>query len=122
MSENKEKPFVIEGVPQLDAEKIKALWENPSNGTQLVDIREEHEYEAFHIPGIPLIPMSEMLGRMSEFKPNQEYVFVCRSGQRSQEVSKYFLANGFPKVNNFYGGMLTWDGPVEMGLPEERKK
>jgi rhodanese-related sulfurtransferase len=117
MSDENEKAEVVEGVPQLDIENVKRLWEKKPEGVHLIDIREDEEYVAGHIPGIPLVPMSEIVDRMDEFKPDQEYVFVCRSGRRSHEVSKYFLFNGFTKVNNFSGGMLTWDGPVDTGHP-----
>jgi rhodanese-related sulfurtransferase len=122
MSEEKEKVEVIEGVPQLSVEDVREILEKKPEGVHLIDVREEEEYEAGHIPGIPLVPMSEIVDRMDEFKPDQEYVFVCKGGGRSHKVSKYFLLNGFAKVNNFYGGMLTWDGPFEAGIPKKSEK
>lgn len=114
---SKDKVEIIEGIPQLDVNVVKELIQNKPEGVVLVDVREEEEYTAGHIPGIPLVPMSEIVDRMHEFQPDVEYVFVCRSGRRSHEVAKYFKINGFNKVNNFYGGMLTWDEETEQGEP-----
>jgi rhodanese-related sulfurtransferase len=119
MSDNQNKMEPIDGIPQLLKEDVEKLAQNLPQGVKLIDIREEDEYEAGHIPGVPLIPMSQIADRFHEFEPDMEYVFICRSGKRSQRVSEFFREQGFTKVNNFYGGMLTWDRSLETGLPEK---
>lgn len=120
MSEHSNPLEPVEGIPQMSKQELKKLLERLPEGTQVIDIREEEEYEAGHIPGIPLLPMSQLAERLHELTPDQEYVFICRSGKRSQRVSEFLKEQGFARVNNFYGGMLTWDGPVETGLPPKR--
>ncbi|WP_240468695.1 rhodanese-like domain-containing protein [Gracilibacillus sp. YIM 98692] len=104
-----------EDVNQLSNQEVKEIFEDKQSKQILVDVREYEEYVDQHIPGIPLVPMSEIAEKVEDFKKDESYVFVCRSGRRSHEVSRFFLENGFQKVANYDGGMLNWDGPVETG-------
>ncbi|WP_018750990.1 rhodanese-like domain-containing protein [Paenibacillus sanguinis] len=110
---------IIEGISHIDTKELHSLLQNPANTAVVIDVREPHEYQAAHIPGVPLIPMGEIPNRMEEFDRNQEYIFVCRSGSRSFEVARYFQALGFPRVHNYLGGMLNWDREVISGSSPE---
>ena len=105
----------VEGVKQLTFTEVKELYDQSGTSPILIDVREIDEYTDAHIPGIPLIPMSEMANHADEFKRNEEYVFVCRSGRRSHEVAKFFQEHGIENVANYDGGMLEWEGPVKGG-------
>lgn len=80
---------------------------------QVIDVRTPEEYAEGHIPGVPLKPMQDVAEWMDELDPNKSYVFVCRSGNRSQRVAEFLQSNGFPHVGNYHGGMLIWDGELE---------
>jgi rhodanese-related sulfurtransferase len=62
--------------------------------------------------------MNTIPARIHELDKDREYVFICRSGNRSQMVSRYLKQHGFEKVTNFYGGMLTWRGEIKQGMEE----
>jgi rhodanese-related sulfurtransferase len=110
---------VIEGIRQVNAKELKEILEKlETNKIKLIDVREPHEYAAGHIPGVPLIPMTTIPEKMTELNKEDEFIFICRSGNRSQLVARYLKANGFENVINFYGGMLSWDGPVKQGMEE----
>lgn len=103
----------IEGVIHVDVNELK---EELSQGKSLVvDIRELEEYEEAHIPGVPLVPMSQIADLIEDFEKDKDYVFVCRSGRRSLQVSKFFQQNGIENVRNYEGGMLEWDGELLAG-------
>lgn len=112
-------PQMIEGISHIDTTELHNLLQSPANATVVIDVREPHEYQVAHIPGVPLIPMGEIPDRIDEFDKNQEYVFVCRSGARSFEVARYLQALGFPNVHNYLGGMLNWDGEIISGSSPE---
>ncbi|MCL6592980.1 MAG: rhodanese-like domain-containing protein, partial [Alicyclobacillus sp.] len=57
-----------------------------------------------------LKPMQELPHWLGELDPQQPYVFICRSGNRSQRVALYLKQAGFASVANFSGGMLAWHG------------
>ncbi|WP_026691287.1 rhodanese-like domain-containing protein [Alteribacter aurantiacus] len=100
--------FEKENVTQLTYEEVKDIHVKKKLSPILIDVREIEEYEEGHIPGIPLIPMSEIVDLVDAFDKGEEYVLVCRSGRRSQEVAKFFKDNGIENVHNYADGMLGW--------------
>lgn len=110
---------IIDGISHINKDELQALLQNPDDQTVIIDVREPFEYEAAHIPGVPLIPMGEIPYRLEEFDPAKDYVLICRSGSRSFEVARFLRHNGLERVHNYSGGMLNWDGEVESGLPAE---
>ncbi|PSL46879.1 rhodanese-related sulfurtransferase [Salsuginibacillus halophilus] len=107
--------FELEGVEQLSNEEVHSLYEESDRGTIFIDVRELEEYTEAHIPGIPLIPMGEMIDIAGELKSDERYVLVCRSGRRSHEVAKFLKGQGIKNVANYEGGMLEWPGPRAQG-------
>ncbi|EPZ48883.1 rhodanese-like domain-containing protein [Alicyclobacillus acidoterrestris] len=99
-----------EGIVQYSADELKAILAEGS--AVVIDVRTPEEYEEGHIPGVPLKPMQEVGEWMRELSPDERYVFVCRSGARSQRVAQFLKANGFEDVANYDGGMLVWDGEL----------
>ncbi len=75
----------------------------------LIDVREQHEYDAGHIPEITLIPMSEIESRLDEIPTDKEVIVTCRSGNRSGQVTKFLQQNGFDNIHNMEGGILAWE-------------
>ncbi|AWB43654.1 rhodanese-like domain-containing protein [Paenibacillus sp. CAA11] len=110
---------IIEGVRHIDKEELHELLHSPEHRSIIVvDVREPHEYIAGHIPTLPLVPMNEIAAYADQMDKEREYVFVCRSGYRSLQVSKYFQHLGFPHITNYLGGMLEWDKEIVTG-PEK---
>ncbi|MDQ0188462.1 rhodanese-like domain-containing protein [Alicyclobacillus cycloheptanicus] len=106
-------PRELDGIPQYSWEEVRRL---VSEGAyQWIDVRTPEEYEEGHVPGIPLKPMQEVTDWMGELDKNQHYVFVCRSGGRSQKVAQFLKANGFMHVANCEGGTLAWPGELNVG-------
>jgi rhodanese-related sulfurtransferase len=46
--------------------------------------------------------------RVDELPKNQQIVFVCRSGNRSQVACEQLVRLGYSNVRNFNGGMIAW--------------
>lgn len=79
---------------------------------QVIDVREPDEFARGHIPGARLIPLRQLPARLAELDPDQEYVLVCRSGNRSGVACRLMRQRGFTRASNLTGGMLAWRGPV----------
>lgn len=107
------------GIHQVNTEKLKELLSRFKSDQIVIDVREPDEYYSGHIPGVPLVPMQSIPNLLEGFDKNKEYIFVCRSGNRSQNVSLFLKQQGFDKVINFDGGMLDWDGETVQG-PEKQ--
>lgn len=58
---------VVTGVKAMDADEARAWMESRPDGSYtLLDVREPTEYEAGHIPGALLIPVSQLADRVDE--------------------------------------------------------
>jgi rhodanese-related sulfurtransferase len=82
---------------------------------QLIDVREDYEHEAGHIPGsrhIDLPQLTEEAGTLDRDKP---VVFYCRSGDRSSMPAEAFRNSGWD-AHNMAGGLTAW---AESGLALE---
>ncbi len=91
----------------LNASDVNSLRENPD--VVLIDVREQYEYDEGHIPGITLIPLGTIPNRLDEIPTDKQVVFVCRSGNRSNQATEFLQQQGFDNVHNMLGGMNAWD-------------
>lgn len=107
--------FEQDGIKQVDKEELKELLKREQRNPIIIDVRELEEYEEAHIPGLPLVPMGTFPTVVDQLEKDQSYLFVCRSGGRSQNVAMYLKSQGFKDVSNYNGGMLAWDGEVKTG-------
>jgi rhodanese-related sulfurtransferase len=85
-------------------------------GYFFLDVREQEEWDTFHIPATTLIPLGELPDRLSELPRNQPIVVVCRSGNRSQEGRNILLDAGFTNITSMAGGVTEWS---RLGYPIE---
>lgn len=102
-----------DGIVQYTVQELKEILADKS--IKVIDVRTQEEYEEGHIPNIPLRSMQDIMDWEHEISHDESYVFVCRSGARSQRVAAYFQQNGFHNVANYSGGMLVWDGEITTG-------
>lgn len=85
----------------------------------IIDVRGPEEYigELGHIKNSHQITLGDNLTQFLEgYSRSEEIVFVCRSGQRSENAAKIGLGLGFQKISHLGGGMLAWNAcqlPVE---------
>ncbi len=113
---NEQMAFEQNGIIQVEEEELKELIDSKNKEWIVIDVRELVEYEEGHIPGIPLIPMNTIPSFVEQLKKDASYLFVCRSGGRSQAVAEYMKEQGFENVRNYAGGMLSWTGETKDGL------
>ncbi len=86
-----------------------------TDGAVLVDVREEDEYRAGHIPGSINIPGSNIEKVTGVIQNMDTPIFTyCLSGRRSLKASKALESLGYSNVNNI-GGINNYSGPKELG-------
>lgn len=85
-----------------------------------LDIREEAEYRAGHIPAAIHIPLKSLSARVTELDKNKGLPIVtyCRSGNRSNSAGSILKKHGFENVYNLGGGLTEWQ---KANLPVSRK-
>lgn len=79
----------------------------------VIDVREEHEYQAAHIPGAMLVPIEEIQSVLDNLDRSTAIAVVCRSGRRSDYACQILAHNGWTNVKNVVPGMSEWTGPTE---------
>jgi rhodanese-related sulfurtransferase len=98
----------MEGIEIITPEELKQKLE-AGEKLELVDVREDEEVEQGIIPGAKHIRMGTIPENLHQFDKDTEYIFICRSGRRSENVCYYLKDQGY-KVRNMIGGMLEWTG------------
>lgn len=80
---------------------------------KLIDVREEEEYAAGHIPASINIPLSKIESAQGEITDLDTPLFVyCRSGNRSGQAVAWLKQAGYSKVKNI-GGIANYSGKTE---------
>lgn len=75
---------------------------------RIIDVRETWEFEAHHIEGAQLVPLSSFAKQIGEIPRDGQLVFVCASGARSGEAVQFLYRLGYRNVENLVGGMAAW--------------
>ncbi|MEQ1662926.1 MAG: rhodanese-like domain-containing protein [Thiobacillus sp.] len=106
----------LAGIEEADTLKATRLF---NNDALVLDVREDKEYAAGHIPKARHIPLAQLGTRLSELdKFKSKPVLVsCRSGQRSARACGILKKAGFATVYNQAGGILAWE---RANLPVEK--
>ena len=75
----------------------------------LLDVREQEEFDAGHIPDAILIPHTQITERAEEMLPDKsaQILVYCRSGRRSKIAAAALGALGYTNIKEF-GGIIDW--------------
>ena len=109
MATEQETPF-----REARVDEIKRLMDE---GYEVVDVRENWEYERGHIPGARHVVLASILANPQRRMVNDRSILVCEVGERSAVASEMAVSQGAQDVVNFRGGTKAW---LEAGLPVER--
>jgi rhodanese-related sulfurtransferase len=74
----------------------------------LIDVREDEEVAQGIIPGAIHLPLGQVPQRMEEIPREEEVIFICRSGYRSDQACQYLSSLGYTGTASLIGGMLAW--------------
>jgi rhodanese-related sulfurtransferase len=83
-------------------------------GTTIIDVRRPEEWSQGHIPQAHHIPVEAGIYAFGKalqdlnLPPQEDVIFVCRSGQRSQVACEIALVAGLQRVYNLGYGMIGW--------------
>ena len=72
----------------------------------LIDVREEDEFAAGHVPGAVNLPMSK-IGDLLDQLPAEPFDVICQAGGRSARVVEALEARGY-EATNVEGGTGEW--------------
>ena len=107
----------------ISIEEAKKMIEE--NNIFVLDVRTPAEFNASHIGGAKLIPISNAFGskmnsemllesRINEIPKNKKILVYCRTGHRSAIAGKLLINKGYSEVYNVKGGITAW---INAGYP-----
>jgi hydroxyacylglutathione hydrolase len=83
----------------------------------VIDVRNDHEWQAGHIPGARHLMLGYLPERVSEIPTDKPVLVQCQSGARSAIGASILQTKGIANVLNLAGGISAW---TAAGLPVER--
>jgi rhodanese-related sulfurtransferase len=92
----------IEVTPERVAE-----WMSADPRLQVIDVREQYEWDAGRVAGTVHIELERLAGRAAEIDRDRPVVFQCRLGARSGMAAHAFRAAGYDAYN-MTGGLTRW--------------
>jgi rhodanese-related sulfurtransferase len=98
------------GIRSVTAAQAQDLIQD--SGVLILDVRTPHEFREGHIKGAKLLPVTEISGRIAEIAPwkDRKVLVYCRSGSRSVAACRTLDKNGFKRLTNLNGGIMSWTG------------
>ena len=92
----------------ITAEEAKQIMDT-GEGCIILDVREQEEYDAGHIPGAILIPYTQMGEKANDMLPDKDQLILvyCRSGRRSKIAAEALVELGYTNIKEF-GGIIDW--------------
>ena len=86
---------------------------------QIIDVREQNEYDVARMPGTKLIPLGQVVERRGEIDETRETVVHCKGGVRSARAIEALQRAGYAgKLVNLKGGITAWSNEVDPSVPK----
>ena len=103
---------------EITAKELKGRLDGGED-IQIIDVREQNEYEAARLENSKLIPLGQVVSRMSEIDPARETVVHCKGGVRSAKAIEALQRAGFAgRLVNLKGGITAWSDEVDPSVPK----
>lgn len=107
--------YPLETIPQIDVHTLQHKLS--SNGLQVLDVREDDEWDEGHIEGAHFMPYTSMaqqldippqIGKLS-IATDQSIAVTCATGKRSSTAISLLKRHGYKHLYNVTGGMEAWE-------------
>lgn len=80
----------------------------------VVDVRDDREWNAGHLPGARHIPLEQLRADPEAYLAHKPILFICARGVRSLQAAKLAERFGYAQIYNLDGGTTAWS---KAGLP-----
>ncbi len=81
----------------------------------IVDVRNQDEFEKFHLKEANHIPLSDLKKQILKIPRDQKLLLVCKSGKRSYRAAEILTESGYSSLYQLRGGM----DDIEVSLKSE---
>lgn len=80
---------------------------------QLVDVREQTEFENGHIRGARNIPLTTFKQSINALRPDKPVYLYCQNTNRSTRAAAILKKHQFTDINMLQGGFKKWSGKID---------
>lgn len=81
--------------------------------SQLIDVREQKEFDAGHILGARNVPSTTLRQRYKEIRPDLPVYLYCQNTGRSSRAALFLKKRGYNQIYQLQGGFKTWTGKIK---------
>jgi len=117
MTSWREEKLPVERVARMTVAELHERWERDPDAVQVLDVREQAEWDAGRIPGSVHRPYHDIDRVPDGIDPDRPVAAICGSGQRSAVAASLLQRLGAREVIHVVdGGVPTWaraDWPTE---------
>jgi rhodanese-related sulfurtransferase len=118
MTSWREEKLDVERVERMTVPELHTRWEADSDAIQILDVREQTEWDAGHIPGSVHEPYHDIDSVPAGIDPDRPVAAICGSGQRSAVAASLLKRFGAREVVHVVeGGVPLWK---RQGWPTEQ--
>jgi hydroxyacylglutathione hydrolase len=105
----------IEDLPALSVNELASRIKGSANGLRIIDVRDETEWTARHIPGSWNLSTGALAqGVDANVDTSATMAVICETGFRSALAASLLQGRGYERVAMVPGGMAAW---TAAGLP-----
>jgi rhodanese-related sulfurtransferase len=109
-------PAGLETIPIISAAELAAR----NGGRTIVDVRNDTEWDAGHIPGAIHVPLSQLPLRIAELRDAGPLAVHCQGGSRSSIAASVLRAAGVTDITDVEGGYPAWLRATDAVAESER--
>ncbi|KAA5539978.1 HesA/MoeB/ThiF family protein [Adhaeribacter rhizoryzae] len=121
--ETLQEPYFSTEIPQVN-KKIQSITPhqlflklNYQESLQLIDIREDEEWNIFHLENAIHIPASEFLNNLDKIHQDIAVILISHKGEISKELTDLLLTkHGFGNIYNLAGGIDAWAREIDQSM------
>ena len=118
MTSWREDKLDVDRVERMTVPEVHELWADEARRPQVLDVREDSEWNAGHIPGSVHQPYHDIHDIPDGIDPAQPVAVMCGSGQRAAVAASLLQRHGAKQVIHVVeGGMPKW---TREGWPTEQ--
>jgi len=96
---------------EITVEELKKMKDNGED-FQLIDVREDFEYEMSNLEG-KNIPLGGIMTETDSISHDKPVIIMCRSGKRSAMAVMQLETQGYTNLYNLQGGILAWADRID---------
>lgn len=100
-------------------EARNAIYKNPNY--QLVDVREQVEYDIVRIPMSLLVPLSTFEQDYTKINQNNPIYLLCGVGKRASLAAEFLASRGYKDLFVIEGGIKEWINAGYSFVGDKRK-